>query len=131
MEFKYALGMSMAVIMISCSSPRESCEANESPEFWEQLCVSGLASMENCAARELAGEVAPGTCERWENENVVLCAMSISTKDRCSKEIDLPIIPKIVMIHPISLSKEGALHLSHINSNVSRANMQNSSVTYQ
>lgn len=87
--------------------------------------------MENCGARELAGEVAPGTCERWENENIVLCAMSLSTKGRCSKEIELPIIPKIVMIHPISLSKQGALHLSHINSNVSRGNIQNLSVMYQ
>jgi hypothetical protein len=61
---------------------------------------------------------------------MVLCAMSISTKGRCSKEIDLPIIPKIVMIYPTPLSKQGILHLSHINCNVSRGNMLNAYVTY-
>lgn len=91
----------LVCVMNGCISPRASCEQYRDPNGWERICILGLSgsSYEVCLQRELAGTIAPGTCAAAEKAAMVSCLEYLNRKSECEKEINIPLIPKIVLIH--------------------------------
>lgn len=91
----------LASVMIGCISPRASCEQYRDPDSWERICILGLSgdSYDVCLQKEVAGMIAPGTCAVAERAEMLSCLEYLNRKSKCEDEINIPLIPKIVLIH--------------------------------
>ena len=58
--------------------------------------------MLNCPNKIKQGLATIEQCNRRVDVALLTCAEYLNAKNKCSKESDIPIIPKIVMMHPTS-----------------------------
>lgn len=84
-------------VLASCASPRETCEWYETPDSWAGMCVLMSDLMISCPERVASGSASLAECEQETNIALLACARYIDAKAKCSKESDLPLIPKIVI----------------------------------
>lgn len=89
-------GLSFTVI--ACVSPRENCEEYRSLNSQRQSCLVGLGNVAECQEQLALGAVAQAECERAEIIMIYSCWSYTNDSERCSKEIDLPLVPKIVFL---------------------------------
>lgn len=80
----------------SCVSPRETCKWYETPDSWASLCflMSDLAF--SCPERVAQGNATVEECKQETDLAVLTCVRYVNAETKCSKESDLPIVPKIV-----------------------------------
>lgn len=89
-------GLSFTVI--ACVSPRENCEEYRFLNSQRQSCLVGLGNVAACQEQLALGAVAQAECERTEIIMIYSCWSYTNDSERCSKEIDLPLVPKIVFL---------------------------------
>lgn len=90
-------GLSFGVI--ACISPRENCEEYRSLNSQRQSCLVGFGNVAECHEQLALGAVAQAECERTEIIMIYSCWSYANDSERCSKELDLPLVPKIVNRH--------------------------------
>lgn len=92
----------LAILLIvtgvqGCISPRQECEEAEILRDRKGTCLLFLSlDREACVQREAAGELSAGTCEATERAGLLYCIDYLDRADRCSKDLSMPVIPKIV-----------------------------------
>lgn len=89
----------VAVGLQNCISPQQECEEAEILSDRKGTCLLFLSLDRNaCLQREAGGELSPGTCESTERIGLLYCLDYLDRVDRCSKEPNIPILPKIVYV---------------------------------
>jgi len=87
---------SCALLLSGCVSPRGDCEEYRSLNSSRQLCLLEIGDLAGCREQLALGSVSAEDCERIEKIMIYSCLRYAPDSERCSKEIDLPIVPKIV-----------------------------------
>jgi len=86
----------LLIALISCVSARETCEWYETPGEWEGLCILTSYSMVSCPDKIASGTATVEQCNQRTDLALLTCAKYLDARSKCSKESDLPIVPKIV-----------------------------------
>lgn len=86
----------LLIAVVGCVSPRGDCEEYRSLNSMRDLCFYELGNLADCREQLALGAVSAEDCERKERIMIYSCLRYATDSGRCSKEIDLPIVPKIV-----------------------------------
>jgi len=106
----------LLIAVVSCVSPRDHCEEYRSLNSMRDMCFYELGNLADCREQLALGAVSEEDCERKERIMIYSCLRYATDSGRCSKEIDLPIVPKIVRIPaiaPVPFSLAYYLHVGH------------------
>lgn len=82
--------------VIACVSPRDDCEEYNSLDSALQRCVLGVGLLADCREQLALGAMSEEDCKKIELLWMDGCYSYATDSERCSKEVDLPVIPKIV-----------------------------------
>lgn len=86
----------LLIAVVGCVSPRDHCEEYRSLNSMREMCFYELGNLADCREQLALGAVSEEDCERKERIMIYSCLRYATDSERCSKEIDLPIVPKIV-----------------------------------
>lgn len=89
----------MSFGVIACVSPRENCEEYRSVDNMRDTCMLDAALVDQCRQDVSAGLKTQDECIETEQLMLLTCVLYANDSERCSKEIDLPLVPKIVNRH--------------------------------
>ena len=93
--------------LVCCVSPRRTCEWVEDPVGKMSLCMMLSAVVITCPHRITEGKRTETECQSMTDFALLYCVAALSSEEKCKKESDLPLIPKIVLNRsmPLKLSQ--------------------------